>query len=237
MNSAPGLAASPARRFSWCATFGIGTMLLAHAALAADVTVVLHDTSGAPLEQAVVAVYAAGALARSTGSTQHILDQVNKQFVPRLLAIQVGDSVSFPNSDNIRHHVYSFSPARSFELPLYAGIPSEPVTFDKAGKVVIGCNIHDRMSAHVYVVETPVYAVTEAGQHTFVGLAPGDYELAVFSPLQRAADDGSRRPLHVATQAAQTMEVSLELQAAKPADSAGLSPLELKFQQLRDGAP
>ena len=84
----------------------------------------------------------------------HIMDQVDKQFVPLLLAIRVGDQLSFPNSDNIRHHVYSFSPARTFQLPLYRGIPSAPVSFAVTGRVVLGCNIHDRMAAHVYAVVT-----------------------------------------------------------------------------------
>jgi hypothetical protein len=67
----------------------------------------------------------------------------------------VGTSVHFPNRDSVRHHVYSFTPAKKYELKLYTGTPANPVVFDRAGVVPLGCNIHDRMSAHIVVVDTP----------------------------------------------------------------------------------
>ena len=145
----------------------------------------------------------------------HVLDQVNKQFAPRLLGIRVGDQVSFPNSDNIRHNVYSFSPAKKFELPLYRGIPCAPITFDEAGKVVLGCNIHDRMSAPIYVVDTDLLATTDNGTHTFTALSPGEYDIAVFQLRQSAADDGLRRPLTVTADGNQLATISSALQAEK----------------------
>ena len=160
---------------------------------AVDVTVELKDSAGATLSDAIVALYARNPpTSTSAPSAQHQMDQVDKQFVPRLLAIQVGDQIVFPNSDNIRHHVYSFSPAHKFELPLYRGIPSEPVRFEAAGKVVLGCNIHDRMSAHIYVLDTPLFALTTAGRHTFTGIAPGEYEVVVFSRATRRMAHASR---------------------------------------------
>lgn len=212
-------------------------LMFSEAVTAVDVSVELHDSKSAPLDEAIVALYApepAGATAATP--VEHKMDQVAKQFVPRLLAIQVGDRVSFPNSDNIRHHVYSFSPANTFELPLYRGIPSAPVVFPRAGKVVLGCNIHDRMSAHIYVLDTPLFARMVAGRHVFAGIAPGDYELAVFHPRQRDGEDGVRRPLHVTAQATQGVDVTIELQEPVAQDEGGLSPLELKFQELRRGA-
>src|ERR1700704_3875919 len=71
------------------------------------------------------------------------VDQVDKQFVPYVKAIFVGSTVRFPNSDNIRHQVYSFSQPKKFELPLYSGTDAPPIIFDKPGVVVLGCNIHD----------------------------------------------------------------------------------------------
>lgn len=213
------------------------SVLFAAACAAVDVTVELKDGVGAALSEAIVALYA-----RNTGTriaappAEHKMDQLDKQFVPRLLAIHVGDQIVFPNSDNIRHHVYSFSPARKFELPLYRGIPSEPVRFEAAGKVVLGCNIHDRMSAHIYVLDTPLFALTTAGRHTFSGIAPGDYEVAVFHPLQSDAQDGARQPLQVATENSQHVALPVTLQDVPAADDGGLSPLEQKFQALRRGA-
>ena len=80
------------------------------------------------------------------------IDQVGKQFVPRVSIIRTGTAVTFPNSDNIRHQVYSFSKAKPFTLKLYSGSPAAPVLFDKAGLVLLGCNIHDRMVAFVDLV-------------------------------------------------------------------------------------
>jgi hypothetical protein len=98
-------------------------------------------------------------------------------------AVQVGTSVLFPNKDNIRHHVYSFSPAKKFELPLYAGVPAEPVVFDKEGFVTLGCNIHDWMIAYIAVVPTPYFQVTgKEGQVTLKNLPAGPYMVEVWQP-------------------------------------------------------
>jgi hypothetical protein len=109
------------------------------------------------------------------------MDQVNKEFVPPVLPVVVGTPVSFPNRDNIRHHVYSFSPPKKFELPLYIGTPAAPVVFDKPGPVALGCNIHDWMVAYVYVVTTPHFARTTAdGKARLAGLPAGPYEARVW---------------------------------------------------------
>jgi plastocyanin len=111
-----------------------------------------------------------------------VLDQRNRTFVPHVLPVQVGTAVKFPNSDNVRHQVYSFSPAKKFQLPLYAGTPASPVVFDKAGVVTLGCNIHDRMSAYIVVVDTPYFAPVTEGRAKLSGLPEGRYEVRVWSP-------------------------------------------------------
>jgi hypothetical protein len=88
------------------------------------------------------------------------MDQRDQQFAPHVLAVQRGTAVSFPNSDQIRHHVYSFSEPKRFELRLYSGVPADPVVFDRAGTVVLGCNIHDDMIGFVRVVDTPWFATS-----------------------------------------------------------------------------
>ncbi len=94
-----------------------------------------------------------------------VMDQVNRQFKPQVLVVQAGSSVTFPNSDNIRHHVYSFSAAKPFEIKLYKGVPARPVTFPKSGVVELGCNIHDQMIGYIYVADNQSSAVSnEAGE-------------------------------------------------------------------------
>jgi hypothetical protein len=94
--------------------------------------------------------------------------------------------VRFPNSDDIRHQVYSFSPAKTFQLPLYAGTPATPLVFDKAGVVTLGCNIHDQMNAFILVVETPYFGKTSAdGRVTLDDLESGRYTLHAWYPDMR----------------------------------------------------
>ena len=104
--------------------------------------------------------------------------QKDKKFMPLVSVIQTGSSISFPNNDTVRHHVYSFSPTKPFELKLYAGTPSAPVLFDKPGTVVLGCNIHDSMVAYIHIVDTPIFGITNSeGKVSFADLQPGSYVL------------------------------------------------------------
>lgn len=149
---------------------------LAAPAAAADVTVTLRDGQGNPLEDAVV--WALPRPAHVVKPRTAAVEQRNKAFVPLVSVVQVGTPVSFPNRDEIRHHVYSFSPAKRFELKLYAGTPADPIVFDKPGEVVLGCNIHDHMIAYIYVVETPWFAKSgKDGRARIDGLPPGEYDL------------------------------------------------------------
>jgi len=150
--------------------------------LAGSLEVVVKDDKGRPGFDAVVYAAAAGA-ASAAPKKQGVVDQRDKQFVPYVTAVQAGTAVSFPNSDNIRHHVYSFSSAKKFELPLYSGVPAEPVVFDKVGFVTLGCNIHDWMIAYVAVLPTPYFQVTrQDGRAVLKDLPAGQYTVQVWHP-------------------------------------------------------
>ena len=111
------------------------------------------------------------------------MDQRGLRFVPFVLPVQAGTSVAFPNSDNVRHHVYSFSPAKRFELRLYAGNHTSTVLFDKPGIVTLGCNIHDWMVSYVYVLDTPYFAKTGADGLAHLGDLPaGTYVARLWHP-------------------------------------------------------
>lgn len=116
-----------------------------------------------------------------------ILDQVDQQFVPHVLVIPVGASVSFPNSDSVAHQVYSFSDAHEFQLPLYSGKPEKPEVFRTAGIVTLGCNIHDLMAAYVYVVDGQYYGrAGHDGKWSSAAVEPGEYTLTIWHPLSRS---------------------------------------------------
>jgi plastocyanin len=178
---------------------------------AANLHVRVTDASGQPLANAIV--YAEAAVPVRYGKPpKAVVDQVNRQFVPRVSVVRTGTSIYFPNSDNIRHSVYSFSPAKTFELSLYAGKAAPPVVFDKPGIVVLGCEIHDNMVAWVLVVNTPFYARSDAqGRVTLRDLPAGDYSLyAWHEPMRQAT---AAEPLRLQAGASPS-EVTLRIDAS-----------------------
>jgi len=93
------------------------------------------------------------------------------------LVIQTGTAVNFPNFDTVRHHVYSFSAIKTFEIKLYAGTPTAPVVFDKPGVAALGCNIHDRMSSFIVVVDTPLFGRSDAKGLVQIDVPAGEHQL------------------------------------------------------------
>ncbi len=147
---------------------------------AASFQATLVDAQGKPVDGGVITLQ--GPTDAPLPAQTAIMDQVQKQFQPSVLAVHTSTKVTFPNSDNIRHQVYSFSPAKRFELRLYEGTPSEPITFDKPGAVVLGCNIHDWMVGYIYVTDDPWFAVTDASGVVTLQLPPGHYNVTLWHP-------------------------------------------------------
>ena len=130
---------------------------------AAPLSVRVVDASGRGVRDAVVTFYPSGGAARpARPGGRFVVSQKNIQFHPFLTIVPVGADVSFPNFDPTKHHVYSFSPAKRFELKLFARDQSRTVHFDKPGVVALGCNIHDQMSAFIVVTDSAWTARTNA---------------------------------------------------------------------------
>jgi plastocyanin len=168
-------------RVRWARRLAGAAWLAAAAASAAPLTVQVTGAAGEPLVDAAVAVRVAGAASSGTGK-QAEMAQRGRAFVPPVLVVQAGTAVSFPNHDKVRHHVYSFSPAKAFEIKLYGGEVAPAVVFDKPGTVVLGCNIHDRMVAYVHVVDTPYFARTDAQGSARLDVPAGDHRVQVWHP-------------------------------------------------------
>ncbi|MBA4174962.1 MAG: methylamine utilization protein [Leptothrix sp. (in: Bacteria)] len=192
-------------------------MLLAKLpAPAATVEVTVLGSDGRPLPETVVFLESRQAAAAAHPLPAIEIAQVERRFVPRVTVVTTGTAVSFPNRDTVRHHVYSFSPVKPFELKLYAGTPATPESFDKPGIAVLGCNIHDAMVAWVVAVETPHFAI--AGAHGTLRLdmvPPGHYRLrswhAGLPPGTAAATEALVVPAGGAR-----VQVKLPLTAAAP---------------------
>jgi plastocyanin len=168
-------------------THAVSSLLLAASLLfgtvasAATLTAEFVDGQGKPLADAVLTLQ--GPAGKPDPSPKADMDQRDQRFAPHVLAVRTGTQIKFPNSDNIRHQVYSFSTPKRFELRLYGGTPSDPVLFDKPGVVVLGCNIHDWMLGYVYVTDDPWFGVSnDKGTLTLDQLPAGHYVATLWHP-------------------------------------------------------
>jgi plastocyanin len=176
---------------------------------AGGLTVYVRGPGNQPIRDAIVTVHLVGRPTPSAqGAGAYTVDQKDIQFHPFVLMVPVGAEVSFPNLDSVRHHVYSFSPAKKFELKLYAKEQSRSVRFDKPGIVALGCNIHDQMSAFVAVVDTAYAVRTDAtGNAVFNVPAGGQVKIDVWHPYLRAP--GNQVSMQAPASGAQTVSVTL----------------------------
>jgi plastocyanin len=138
---------------------------------------------GQPIAEAVAWLESPAARAAVKAPPMQEIEQKDRQFTQRVTVVPVGTAIEFPNRDKVRHHVYSVSPAKKFDLKLYLGKPANPVLFDRAGVAVLGCNIHDEMLAWVVVVPTLHFGQSQAsGQVRLAQVPPGSYQLLVWHP-------------------------------------------------------
>jgi plastocyanin len=162
-----------------------GLLILSGNLHAASLEAQVTTPAGNPVEYAAIVLKPASAQALTPPAPATIKQQ-GREFIPFVTIVQTGAAVDFPNLDPVKHHVYSFSRAKTFELKLYAGKPAKPLIFDKPGEVALGCNIHDWMEAYVLVVDTPYFAQTGANGRAIIdNLPPGKYRLRVWHPLQK----------------------------------------------------
>lgn len=161
--------------------------------LAASLSVQVVDGDQQPLPDAVVYLIPDAPYVATNGGEFEV-EQKNKIFTPFVTIMPTGSMASFPNRDGIGHHVYSFSPAKNFQLPLSDQELTDTIVFDQPGLVTVGCNIHDWMVAYIYVVDTPYFAKADAnGQALIDDLPAGDYEVRVAHPGMRAAQPLTRQ--------------------------------------------
>jgi plastocyanin len=209
---------------------GILGLMVVGAALApaAEMHAVVRDHKGKVVADAVIlAVPVDPRNAMHARPPKDAVDQVDKQFVPYVKAIFVGSTVQFPNSDHIRHQVYSFSPAKKFELPLYAGTDAPPIVFDKPGVVVLGCNIHDWMIGYIYVSETPFFAKTGTlGTAVLSDMPAGEYRVRVWHPNMDHAEETTSQQVTLTADAAASKEwqIGLKPNIRVPRVSGAASP-------------
>ena len=184
-----------------------GVSLLGCCTAALGLNVLVLDPAGRPVADVVVVATPSPvqpARAAPVSRAHALMDQRNREFVPHVLVIEAGTWVDFPNNDTVNHQVYSFSPTKPFQLPLYKGHAHPPVLFERAGLVTLGCNIHDNMLGYIYVADSPWFGKTGLDGRWSSGEPPaGRYDLHIWSPrvkdppqsLHRLIDVGGRPDL------------------------------------------
>lgn len=184
---------------------------------AAQLRISLQDAeTGLPLEDAVVEVHLPIVLQNEFSSTsEYSVDQVEKEFIDNVTVVNVGSRVFFPNSDDILHHVYSFSPAKVFELPLYGNGRSVDFSqiFDQVGIVELGCNIHDWMLGYIYVAETTLVVKTDAnGQALIEGVPEGVLSVSIWHPRASHDSDALQHSIEFDDAQPSTLRMALSLE-------------------------
>ncbi|HKA58655.1 MAG TPA: methylamine utilization protein [Gemmatimonadales bacterium] len=203
-----------ARRFSWGnALTVLGTVALLLGPIPAagnSISASVRDSAGGPVVDAVVYASPTGGAAQGRPPRNAVIEQTDRDFIPFVTVIQVGSAISFPNRDPLKHQIYSFSPAKPFEIKLYSGKTPPPIVFDKPGVVALGCNIHDWMEAYVFVVETPHFAKADKnGAATITDLPAGRYRVQVWHPDQRS--DAAGQEISVGPKATAHAEFAVDL--------------------------
>lgn len=178
-------------RYGWIL---IGFML-SGLAQAATVQVSVQGPDAQPLEDAVVYLESETAARQLQPLPEVAIIQQDKTFIPDVTVVTKGTAVAFPNQDSVRHHVYSFSPIKKFDIKLYAGTPEKPVVFEQPGIAVLGCNIHDQMVAWVVVLNTPYFARTDAKGQVKLEAPAGNYRLRVWHKAWKEGREALDRPL------------------------------------------
>jgi plastocyanin len=183
---------------------------IAVTAHAGELQVHFTDSDGNPIKDAVIEIISPQFEIPAGWEYTGVMDQVDEEFVNNVITVVAGSRVSFPNSDDIQHHVYSFSENNTFELPLYSGNTAEPVLFPEPGVTVVGCNIHDWMIGYIYVGKSHMMARSDDyGVATIRNLDPGEYSFTIWHERARRADQNSE---HMATvQATGTTQVQIQL--------------------------
>lgn len=175
----------------------------------------LLEADGTPVPDSVMELLSDAELAPMPVAIHEAqIDQVDKEFVPTVTTIVAGGGASFPNSDDILHHVYSFSAAKTFDTPLYGSDADSQYRemFEVPGVVEIGCNIHDWMLAYIYVGQSERMAISDQmGMARLANILPGQYRLRVWNARLDAPQNSVEQDILIEVDRTTELELTLEL--------------------------
>lgn len=194
-------------------SFSFSVCAQSHPSITFDIT----DAEGTAVRNSVITLTPTdGKYPQDNGpKPQAIMNQIDKQFVPHVLVVQTNTEISFPNADNLFHHVYSFSPTKQFELKLYKEFTAEPLLFEAPGVVDIGCNIHDWMLGYIVVSDSPYFVKTDENGQGSLQLPKGEYTLTYWHPEMQNAMPFASKTLTVT----ESTTISASLDSVVPSNS------------------
>lgn len=200
------------------------------AASAGRLTVRIATPAGDALSQAVVVASPVRGTPPAVPAAAASMVQQGQSFNPAVMVVPAGARISFPNKDRMRHHIYSFSEAKRFEVRLYSGEDTPTLVFDKPGVVTLGCNIHDWMQGFIFVAPSPWFALTGPdGTAVIEGVPDGAYEVSLWHPSLGEQTVSRKAPLAVAGDVAiDEVLPAVALVAQQPADD---DPLTARFRR------
>lgn len=186
------------------------------------------DLKNEPIADTVVELLSEQTVVEPANLGHYEMTQKNRTFIPFVLAVPKGAKVDFPNLDRTRHHVYSFSEAKPFELKLYVGKAEAPITFEQPGVVALGCNIHDYMQGFIYIANSALVSVAnESGSVMFKDLALGEYKVKIWHPWQKSVSELTDLVL-VAGDNQLSVSLDIERQAKPSAPPSGFGNFDSK---------
>lgn len=210
-------------------------LILSPVLIASPFELTIVDSNSQPLKNVVISWPSSSQ--REAPTEVAVMDQRDKAFEPHVLVVQQGSLVSFPNSDNIRHHVYSFSRPKKFEIKLYSGEPSNPVLFDNPGVVVLGCNIHDSMLGYIYVSPSSNYDISDKLgrlQLAFDEEPPAEMQFQLWHPQLNSHNLPVKLSYREIKQNNYIVRLTLTTSVVRNTSSDKTeSPLEKRFRELR----
>ncbi len=176
----------------------------------------VKDRNGNPVPNAVIyAIPVGGSTPAVSANASAVVEQQMFKFEPFVSVVQAGTRMRFPNRDRSEHHLKVLSGPSAFEFKVYTRKEPEPVLMDKVGLVTLQCLIHDWMSAHIYVVDSPWFGKTSrAGSAVIEGVPAGEYDVYVTHPSVlipgQVTPSGPRR-VKMDSSNVQVIEAKLEL--------------------------
>ncbi len=171
------------------------SMLISSLSHGSELQIMVQDSSGKPASNIVVVVIPKSIKAEKR-QERLTISQIDKAFSPYMTVMQTGQPLEFSNSDDITHHIFSASRTQNFSFKIRKGQRYSAITFDSPTSISMGCNIHDWMSGHILIVDTPYFILTNKdGIASIIVDELGEATIKTWHPQMNKTDIDTRKQI------------------------------------------